>query len=304
MKITFSSVCKRVLFITGQTLETCRLPGSTTIIADLFQMNAPSHTKPTSPWESKSSPLRLWTSRRLSENAPTSRVYSRPKPQTAQLVDGKIMRVLPRRVLSSALLAVSALLICLLNLGIVTWHAATTHPSSKSLSPGSLLHHNDRGLKRFPKRLATTTVNSSFVPRYREPKPRPPLESIVQGWNITGDPSWLLNFAIVGFPKCGTSTLMFHLQNHPEIQIFGDERCEMSFNQQVRLINDLYHKFPPGDYARAIKCPMDLESTKLSMRNYIKFFPNTDFIVEIRHPVLWYVQGLLVPSKHKSVVCS
>lgn len=127
-----------------------------------------------------------------------------------------------------------------------------------------------------------------------EPIPRPPLKSIVQGWNITGDPSWLLQFSIVGFPKSGTSTLMFHLKDHPEIHIFKDERCELAYNQQARLIEDMYRHFPAATetqrFVRGIKCPLDLESPQLSMTNYRKFFPKTDFIVGIRHPVLWYVR--------------
>jgi hypothetical protein len=67
----------------------------------------------------------------------------------------------------------------------------------------------------------------------REPVTRPPLDSIVQGWNVTGDASWLLNFAVVGFPKCGTSTLMLHLEDHPEVQIFSKERCDLGGNQQA-----------------------------------------------------------------------
>lgn len=126
-----------------------------------------------------------------------------------------------------------------------------------------------------------------------EPIPRPPLSSIVNGWNITGDPSWLLQFSIIGFPKSGTSTLMFHLKNHPEIHIFKDERCELAYNQQVRLIEDMYRQFPASTkhqrFIRGIKCPLDLENPKLSMTNYRTFFPKTDFIVGIRHPVLWYV---------------
>jgi hypothetical protein len=76
-----------------------------------------------------------------------------------------------------------------------------------------------------------------------EPIPRPKLRSIVQGWNISGDPSWLLQFSIVGFPKSGTSTLMFHLREHPEIHMFKDERCELGSNQHARLIQDLYRSF-------------------------------------------------------------
>ena len=49
-------------------------------------------------------------------------------------------------------------------------------------------------------------IESSHPDFPREPQPRPPLKSIVQGWNITGDPSWLLNLAIIGVPKTGTST--------------------------------------------------------------------------------------------------
>ncbi len=55
----------------------------------------------------------------------------------------------------------------------------------------------------------------------REPFPRPPLDSIIQGCSITGDTSWLLNSAVWGFPKCGTSTIMHHLSKHSQIQMFG-----------------------------------------------------------------------------------
>lgn len=113
---------------------------------------------------------------------------------------------------------------------------------------------------------------------------RPPLDSLVQGRNITGDVSWLLDFSIVGFPKCGTSTLMFNLLHHPEVGTFQDERCENSYNQQAKLVTDLYAL---KGRIRGIKCPFDLENTKLAMRNYQTYFRNTNYIVGLRHPVLW-----------------
>lgn len=120
---------------------------------------------------------------------------------------------------------------------------------------------------------------------------RPPLDSIVQGWNVTGDPSFLLDFAVIGFPKCGTSSIMFHLKNHPQVRMFSDERCDMGYNQHVKLIRDLYTNMSgPNDdryTRRGLKCPMDLENTQLAMRNYQQFFPKTNYIVGIRHPVLW-----------------
>ena len=184
-----------------------------------------------------------------------------------------------RRLLYTLALAGSTFFVSLLNFGLGTWHSAQNHPTSLHVS--NITPIDALSLTRKQAQLPVLSF-------YREPQPRPPLESIVQGWNITGDPSWLLNFAITGFPKCGTSTLMFHLQNHPQVQIFGDERCEMCFNQHAKLIDDLYNKFPQGNFARGIKCPMDLENTKLSGNNYIQYFPHTDFIVGIRHPVLWF----------------
>jgi hypothetical protein len=141
----------------------------------------------------------------------------------------------------------------------------------------------------------------SFTPMAKEWDPKihktgtapPPLESIVSGWNISGDASWLLNFAIIGFPKTGTSTLMFLLGKHPQVRMFQDERCDMSYRRQAVLIRDLYSEFQPvgsPELVRGIKCPGDLENTMLAMPNYQQFFPKTRYIVGIRHPVLWYVK--------------
>ena len=56
-----------------------------------------------------------------------------------------------------------------------------------------------------------------------EPDPRPAFDTIVQGRKVVGDASWLLNFAVIGQPKCGTTTLMYQLAQHPEIQMFEQE---------------------------------------------------------------------------------
>lgn len=146
----------------------------------------------------------------------------------------------------------------------------------KAVRSGSFLKRNTTDRQR-------NWENLKSVVKYD----RPPLESIVRGWNITGDASWLLNFSVVGFPKCGTSSIMHLLSKHGEVQIFKDERCEIGFNQHARLIKDLYNQFPPGPYVRGIKCPIDLENVILSLPNYQNFFPKTNFIVGIRHPVLW-----------------
>lgn len=113
------------------------------------------------------------------------------------------------------------------------------------------------------------------------------LSNYIQGWNITRDVNWLLNFAIVGFPKTGTSTLMLYLKNQTEsIFIFEDERCEIAWGQQVPLLKDLHRNYQPN-LRMGIKCPSNLE-VDLALKNYDKFFPSTKFIIGLRHPVLYF----------------
>jgi hypothetical protein len=116
---------------------------------------------------------------------------------------------------------------------------------------------------------------------------KPPLSDYIQSWNITKDVNWLLSFSIVAFPKCGTSSLMLYLKNQSDsIYMFDDERCELGWNQQVRLLKDLYQNYRPGLHM-GIKCPRDLE-VDLAMTNYRMFFSQTKFVVGLRHPVLWF----------------
>jgi hypothetical protein len=178
-----------------------------------------------------------------------------------------------RRLFSLALLVCTGFLcICFLNLGLLM----------KRLE--SHFDHQSTSLDSLSDFVTTKKNRNTHSHRLPQPNPRPPLDSIVHSrFNITGDVSWLLDFSIVGFPKCGTSSLMYLFQSHPEIQIFSHERCEMGANHQARIINDLYKDFPAGDeYVRGIKCPGDLENTQISMPAYQKYFPQTDFFVGVR----------------------
>jgi hypothetical protein len=162
-----------------------------------------------------------------------------------------------------------------------------TPAQQKVVTAKSVVQYDDEHLKKAIDRQFTFHDNL-------EPIPRPPLTALVDGWNITGDVSWLIQFSIIGFPKSGTSTLMFHLRDHPEIHMFPHERCELASNRQKILIEDMYRQFPPSTqpsnrFVRGIKCPMELENRQLALHNYQKFFPKTDFVVGVRHPILWYV---------------
>ncbi|CAJ1953758.1 unnamed protein product [Cylindrotheca closterium] len=94
-----------------------------------------------------------------------------------------------------------------------------------------------------------------------------PLQHYIQGWNITRNVNWLLHFAIVGFPKT-------------------DERCELAWNQHVKLLKEMYKEYKPS-LKMGIKCPTNLE-VDVALQNYHMFFPATKFVVGLRHPVHWF----------------
>ena len=97
----------------------------------------------------------------------------------------------------------------------------------------------------------------------------------------------MLNLAIIGFPKTGTSTLMKYLHMSPQVHVFDEERCEMGYNQHAKLIESLYNDIPSGNFIRGIKCPRDTE-IPMALQNYHKYFPKTDFMIGLRHPVHWF----------------
>ena len=137
-----------------------------------------------------------------------------------------------------------------------------------------------------PERDHPALVRPSITPAvdgYRKPR----LEEYIQGWNITKNVNWLLDFSIVGFPKTGTSTIMLYLKNHTEsVFIFDDERCELGWNQEVPLLKDLYREYQPN-LLMGIKCPWNLEVDN-SLDNYRTYFPETKFIVGVRNPIRWF----------------
>jgi hypothetical protein len=122
-----------------------------------------------------------------------------------------------------------------------------------------------------------------------EPVPRPLIETLVTGQNVTGDVAWLLNMAVLGFSKCGTSFMMRYLGRHEEIAMLTDgEHCELTRrNEDSALIKSLMDGLPSGKIARGLKCPIHLESPR-AMQSFSRYFPNTKIIVGVRHPVLWF----------------
>jgi len=118
---------------------------------------------------------------------------------------------------------------------------------------------------------------------------RPPLESIINKttYSVTGDVSWLLDFSVVGLPKCGTTTMMETLRTN-ETFVLEKERCDLTANRSEMLAESLYTEAPPDPHLkRGIKCPQDLEN-HYSHWSYTKRYHKAKLIIMIRHPIKWF----------------
>jgi hypothetical protein len=129
-----------------------------------------------------------------------------------------------------ALFATAILIIVSLNVWLGTF-VVVVHPEKSLAFSHNKQYQQDSAASVAAKKdtdleIQSTTTNAAVATR-SDSRGWPPLNSIAQGWNITGNPSRLLDFAIVGFSKCGTSSLMFHLQK--------TSRGLHSFGQTLRL---------------------------------------------------------------------
>jgi hypothetical protein len=118
---------------------------------------------------------------------------------------------------------------------------------------------------------------------------RPPLEELIgdRKLNITGDVQFLLDFAILGFPKCGTSTMMRWLNQHSSASVIDVEVYDLMSNRPARLVNRLY-KLPADEaHKRGYKSPNDVYHS--NALGYLKqYWPETPLLVGLRHPVRWF----------------
>lgn len=117
---------------------------------------------------------------------------------------------------------------------------------------------------------------------------RPPLADIVRGNNrIIGPTQFLMDFAIVGFGKCGTSTLLYWLAQHPRIQTFHEELWDLVQQNPANLIRNYYNRLNIGHFQRGHKCPGEIVMPYV-LDYYRKYWPRTKLIIGVRHPVRWF----------------
>jgi len=145
-------------------------------------------------------------------------------------------------------------------------------------------------------------VDVELYCRNRSRKECPPISKFVKGYKIKGNIEWLLDFAVVGSAKCGTSFLLRYLGNSTETLMPKYEVCKMSKNRpdelvqlyyNASLVAGKYHResssetSAPGKVINGLKCPKSL-GTELGVANFAKYFPNMKYIVTMRHPVKWF----------------
>ena len=135
----------------------------------------------------------------------------------------------------------------------------------------------------------------------------PPLNSLIGDLhqNVTGDVQFLLDFAIVGFGKCGTTALIDWLDAHPEINTIEKEALHLSRHRPALMVQKLYQMkvesllLPEAvtkanitttinnNMLQGFKNPSDVRRPE-SMAYLRQYWPQTKLIITVRHPVRWF----------------
>jgi hypothetical protein len=138
----------------------------------------------------------------------------------------------------------------------------------------TLNHRNDNSKVNVEEKQATTKHKAIIQ--------RPPLEQLIKDEErgVKGDVSFLLNWAILGHAKAGTTFIKNWVGRHPEISTWEDEVCDLYDNKPAGLAKRLYTELAP-DKLRGFKCPGHF--SRRSMRHFHKYYPHTKLIVGVRY---------------------
>ena len=100
-----------------------------------------------------------------------------------------------------------------------------------------------------------------------------------------------IDFAIIGFPKTGTTTLLQALNQHPEVNMPPTELCQIHQNHKswenwVRK-HDAHRIQSFLTKKNGIKCPAMVRLPSAT-ENLMKLSNNTRLVVGLRHPIRWF----------------
>lgn len=181
----------------------------------------------------------------------------------------------------------------------ITLKTDTTATALTELPVSTLLNNNKQDLlAESLKRIRAKALQQLKDPNHMELRfhenpgdGRPPFSTLFDGsGNITTSNSTadLLQFAIIGFGKCASTTMRDWLNTHPQIQCYYPHEVLDLMQHNVRQLLSRLYSMPPGaNILRGFKSPVDL-SIRHVMQYYAKYFYKTKLIVGLRHPVQWF----------------
>jgi hypothetical protein len=110
---------------------------------------------------------------------------------------------------------------------------------------------------------------------------RPPLNALVKDGSateITGDVQWLMDFAIVGYPKTATSAKVRWLAAQKEIQMYDHEVYHLKDGRPAEMVRELYALPEGSQYKRGYKAPRDIHNPR-AVEAFATHWPKTKFII-------------------------
>jgi Sulfotransferase domain len=137
--------------------------------------------------------------------------------------------------------------------------------------------------------MVATSMNEPplLVSAVRSVSGPPPLDTLVIDGSetaINGDVQFLMDFAIVGYPKSATSSVVRWLAQQPEISMYDYEIYHLKDGQPADMVRKLY-SLPDG--IRGYKAPRDIHNPK-AIDSFAKYWPETKLVIGLRHPVTWF----------------
>lgn len=101
----------------------------------------------------------------------------------------------------------------------------------------------------------------------------------------------LLDFAIIGHPKTGSTNLIYWLNRHPQIRMPPSELHIHRTNETAQLSEMMEVMASMGPYnpniRRGYKSPNDIRRPTI-MTMLRQRWPRAKLIIGVRHPVLWF----------------
>lgn len=115
---------------------------------------------------------------------------------------------------------------------------------------------------------------------------------------LVGNVQFLLDYAIVGFSKCGTTTLLKWIQRDPNVLTFKREIHELVNDNPGRLVERLYQNIldHPNSTSRTNQSKTFLQGFKnpeivqvpRALQHMNAYWPETKLIISVRNPLKWF----------------